>query len=114
MPEAAALRKLALNDEGFIESVVSMRLDDIERSTLDPKTHALVRLGALVGAGAPLASYQWVVELARTAGASDDEIVDVLIAVAPAVGVARIVAAAPELSRALGYDIDAALTEHDR
>ena len=38
-----------------------------------------------------------------------DEIVGTLIAVAPIVGTARVVSAAPELALALGYDIEAAL-----
>ena len=37
------------------------------------------------------------------------EIVGVLIAVAPTVGLARVVSAAPELALAIGYDVDAAL-----
>jgi alkylhydroperoxidase/carboxymuconolactone decarboxylase family protein YurZ len=39
------------------------------------------------------------------AGASDDDIVDVLTAVAPIVGLARTTAAAPALALALGYDV---------
>ena len=37
-----------------------------------------------------------------------DEIVGTLIAVAPTVGIARVVSAAPELALALGYDVEAA------
>ena len=36
------------------------------------------------------------------------EIVDVLVAVIPIVGLPRVVAAAPQLAMALGYDIDEA------
>ena len=43
------------------------------------------------------------------AGATADEIVGTLMAVAPITGVARTVAAAPEFGLALGYDVDAAL-----
>ena len=39
-------------------------------------------------------------------GASDTDIVDVLVAVAPVVGLARVAAAAPELALALGYDVE--------
>jgi alkylhydroperoxidase/carboxymuconolactone decarboxylase family protein YurZ len=49
------------------------------------------------------------VERALAAGASEDEIVGLLIAVAPAVGLGRVVSAAPELGLALGYDVDSAL-----
>ena len=40
---------------------------------------------------------------------SIDEIVGTLIAVAPTIGLRRVVSAAPELALALGYDVDAAL-----
>jgi alkylhydroperoxidase/carboxymuconolactone decarboxylase family protein YurZ len=110
MPDhEAALRKLSLNDQAFIESAISIDPDKVEGSNLDPKTHALVRLGALVALDAAPASYQWNVGIALAAGASLEEIVGVLIAVAPAVGLARTVSAAPELALAIGYDIDGAL-----
>ena len=54
-------------------------------------------------------SYQSTIDLALAAGACNDEIVGILIAVAPIVGLARVVSAAPELALALGYDLDAAL-----
>ena len=38
-----------------------------------------------------------------------DEIVGTLIAVAPVIGLARVVSDAPELALALGYDVEAAL-----
>jgi 4-carboxymuconolactone decarboxylase len=104
-----ALRDLAMNDERFIESVLAMQLANIEASNLDPKTHALARLGALIALDAAPASYQWNIGMALAAGASPDEIVGVLIAVAPTVGLARAVSAAPELALAIGYDVDAAL-----
>jgi alkylhydroperoxidase/carboxymuconolactone decarboxylase family protein YurZ len=104
------LRGLAMNDEEFIESVLAIGLEDIETSGLDPKVHALVALLALDAAPA---SYQWVVGAALASGATLEEIVGVLIAVAPTVGVARVVSAAPELALALGYDIDKALERLD-
>jgi 4-carboxymuconolactone decarboxylase len=45
------------------------------------------------------------------AGATEDEIADVLLAVAPVTGLGRIVAAAPEVAIALGYDLAAELEE---
>jgi hypothetical protein len=46
------LRRLALHDEAFIESILAMNLKTIlpdEACQLSPKTHALVRLAALGG-----------------------------------------------------------------
>jgi alkylhydroperoxidase/carboxymuconolactone decarboxylase family protein YurZ len=103
------LRSLALNDDRFVALVLGMGQDTIEVSQLDPKSHALVRLGALHAIDAAPASYHASVEAALAAGASFDEIVGVLIAVAPVVGLARVVSAAPDLALALGYDVNAAL-----
>ena len=38
-------------------------------------------------------------------GATEEQIIDVLLAVAPVVGLARVTSAAPELALALGYDV---------
>ncbi|SRR6266540_3369926 len=103
------LRSLALNDDRFVASVLGMGHDTIAVSQLDPKSHALVRLGALLAIDAAPSSYHASVEAALAAGASLDEIVGVLIAVAPVVGLARVVSAAPDLALALGYDVNAAL-----
>ncbi len=103
------LRRLALNDEGYLESALGMGHDTVEASGLDKKTHALVRLGALLAIDAASCSYQANAEVALAAGATIDEIVGTLIAVAPTIGLTRVVSAAPELALALGYDVDAAL-----
>jgi 4-carboxymuconolactone decarboxylase len=73
---------------------------------LDAKTNALVRLAALLSIGAPTSSCRAAVELARAGGATDAEIVGVLVAVAPAVGGARVVGAAPRLALAIDYDVE--------
>lgn len=51
-------------------------------------------------------SVRLLVELADRAGASQEEIVGVLLAIAPVVGQARTVAVAPRLALALGYDVE--------
>jgi 4-carboxymuconolactone decarboxylase len=107
------LRRLALSDERFMETELRMGLDTVQVSQLDAKTHALVRLGASLAIDAAPSSYQSAVEPALAAGASIDEIVGTLIAVAPTVGLARVVSAAPELALALGYDVDVAIETLD-
>ena len=103
------LRRLALNDESFVDSVLGMGHDTLEVSRLDPKTHALARLAAALAVDAAPSSYQSNVEVALAAGATIDEVVGTLIAVVPTVGLPRAVSAAPELALALGYDVEAAL-----
>jgi 4-carboxymuconolactone decarboxylase len=103
------LRRLAINDEKAVRVV----LQDApvagaagDRVGLDFKTHALVRLGALLSVGAATDSCRLAVDLARAAGADEDEIVGALVAVGPAIGFARLVAVAPRLALAIGYDVD--------
>ena len=103
------LRSMALSDDRFVASVLGMGQDTIQASGLDPKTHAMVRLAALLAVDAAPSSYNASAELALASGASLDEIVGVLIAVAPTIGLGRAVSAAPELGLALGYDVEAAL-----
>ena len=57
----------------------------------------------MVAVGAATASLRHTVELALKAGATEDEIVGVLVAVAPTVGLARVVDTAPKLATAIGY-----------
>src|SRR5215208_3451436 len=103
------LRCLALSDDRFVDTVLGMGRDTVEISRLDAKTHALVNLAALLAVDAAQSSYNAGVEIALAAGATLDEIVGILIAVAPAIGLGRVVSAAPGLALALGYDTDVAL-----
>jgi alkylhydroperoxidase/carboxymuconolactone decarboxylase family protein YurZ len=70
---------------------------------------ALVRLAAYVALDASPLAYKRAVEVAVRSGASPDEMVGVLFAVAPVVGVARVVSAAPKLASAMGFDVDRAM-----
>jgi 4-carboxymuconolactone decarboxylase len=100
------LRLLALNDEESVGKVLAGGPDPIDGMVLRPKVDLLVRLGALLALGAATSSLQATVERAIEAGASEAEIVGVLVAVAPAVGLARVVSTAPRLAVAIGYDIE--------
>jgi 4-carboxymuconolactone decarboxylase len=106
------LAKLAIRDDAFIQSILAGKDEAIiSLSGLEPKPHALARIAALVALDAPMPSYMWAVELARGAGVTDREIVGALVAVLPAVGATRVVAAAPKLGLALGYDVGQALED---
>ena len=56
---------------------------------------------------------EWSTGRALAAGANEDEIADVLLAIAPVAGLGRVVSAAPDIATALDYDIAAALEEPD-
>jgi alkylhydroperoxidase/carboxymuconolactone decarboxylase family protein YurZ len=91
------LRRFTINDP-------RLAADCLEPSVLDPKVAALVRLAALVAVGGAEPTYGAEVDMALNAGATTSEIVDVLAAVIPIVGLPSVVAAAPKLAQALGYD----------
>jgi alkylhydroperoxidase/carboxymuconolactone decarboxylase family protein YurZ len=103
------LRRLALRDDRYIESLLADERTSAALSGLDPGAHALARVGALIAMDAAPPSYMSAVEAARHAGVTHEEIVGALIAVLPVVGVARVVSAAPNLGLAIGYDVGDAL-----
>jgi 4-carboxymuconolactone decarboxylase len=105
------LRKLAMIDEGFVQDEAGLGLDPAGKSALDPKTAALLRVGVSVAIGSPAVCLEWSTGRALAAGASEDEIAGVLLAIAPVAGLGRVAAAAPEVATALEYDIAAALEE---
>jgi alkylhydroperoxidase/carboxymuconolactone decarboxylase family protein YurZ len=103
------LRRLALRDDRYVDSLLRGEGATVELSGIDCRTHALVRIGALIALDAPPAAYMSSVEAALGAGATETEIVGTLIAALPVVGIARIVSAASNLGLALGYDVGDAL-----
>jgi alkylhydroperoxidase/carboxymuconolactone decarboxylase family protein YurZ len=109
------LRRLAISDERILDKLVCAAPDDGDTpepdGALDPRTLALVRLAALAAVGGAVPSYGAQADAAVDAGASAAEMVDVLIAVLPVVGIPCVVAAAPKLALALGYDSDDALEQ---
>jgi alkylhydroperoxidase/carboxymuconolactone decarboxylase family protein YurZ len=107
------LRRLAMIDEGFVEGQAGLGLGLDSAPALDARTAALLRLGAAVAIGSPGVCLEWSIGRALAAGATEEEIADVLVAIAPVAGLGRVVAAAPEVAIALGYDVAAALEEPD-
>jgi 4-carboxymuconolactone decarboxylase len=107
------LRRLALRDDRYIESLLAGERESAARSGLDPRAHSLVRIGALIAMDAAPPSYMSAAEAARHAGVTHEEIVGALIALLPVVGAARVVSAAPKLGLAIGYDVGEALERLD-
>jgi alkylhydroperoxidase/carboxymuconolactone decarboxylase family protein YurZ len=98
----AALAELALGDPELLGEGLEMRAEMQRRSGLDPRSFALVKIAALIALDAPPASYLWQVGNALDAGATPEDLIGVLRAIAPQVGGPKTVAAAPELMVALG------------
>jgi alkylhydroperoxidase/carboxymuconolactone decarboxylase family protein YurZ len=107
------LRQLALRDDRYIASLLADERRSAAVSRIDPGTHALVCIGALIAMDAAPPSYMNAVEAAARAGVTNEEIVGTLIAVLPVVGAARVVSAAPNLGLAIGYDVGEALESLD-
>ena len=107
------LRRLAMVDEGFVEDQAGLGLGLAKTSALDPKIAALLHVAVSVAIGSPAVCLEWSTGRALAAGATEGEIADVLLAIAPVAGLGRVVAAAPDVAIALGYDVAAALEEPD-
>ena len=102
------LHRLAIADGGFVRDQAGLVLDPPGAGVLDPRTAALVRVGALAAIGAPEVCLEWSSSQALAAGASEEEITGVLLAIAPVIGLGRMAGAAPGVAGAFGYDIEAA------
>ena len=76
------LRRLAMIDEGFVEDEAGLGLGLVNTSALDPKTAALLHVAVSVAIGSPAVCLEWSTGRALAAGASEDEIADVLLAIA--------------------------------
>ena len=105
------LRRLAVIDERLVDD--STWLGAAGTGIIDPKTAALLRVGALAAIGSPAIWLEWSTTRALAAGATEDEITDVLLAIAPVIGLSRAVAAVPGVAKALGYDVEAAVLDPD-
>ncbi len=107
------LRRLTIGEPTLLPAIAKLDGADPLVSRLDERTEALIRVGVLVALDAPESSYHTAVEAATLAGASLDDLVATLLAVAGSVGSARMIAAAPRLALAAGYDVDFALERHE-
>ena len=103
------LRKLAVRDDRYIDALLQSESSSPTLAGIDERSHALIRIAALIAMNAAPPAYMDSVDAALSAGASHEEIVGTLIAVLPTVGVGRVVTAAPNLGLAMGYDVADAL-----
>ena len=103
------LRRLAIFDEGLAGGGFGPHLTG--SAALDGKTVGLLQVAASVALGSSAVCLQWSTARALAAGATKDEIADVLLAIAPVAGLGRVVSAASKVAAALEYDVEAALEE---
>jgi alkylhydroperoxidase/carboxymuconolactone decarboxylase family protein YurZ len=105
------LRRLAIFHEGFVDAGFGVGLAD--PASLDAKTVALLQVAVSVAIGSSAVCLQWSAARALAAGATKDEITDVLLAIVPVAGLGRVVSATTDVGTALDYDVESALEEPD-
>lgn len=93
------------SDAPVLDTLAAMTVDSIEHCGLDERTLILTRIAALIAMDAPAISYLAHVDPARKANLTAEALQDVLVAVAPVVGTARVMAAASHIAKALGFAI---------
>jgi alkylhydroperoxidase/carboxymuconolactone decarboxylase family protein YurZ len=96
------LTGLSTGDLDILDAAIWLRDVSRESTGLDARSFSLVKVAALIALDAPPASYAWQIGNALDEGASPEDILGVLRAVAPQVGGPRVMAAAPEIMLALG------------
>jgi 4-carboxymuconolactone decarboxylase len=99
LPDRASLAEwlaaAAAGDPAVLDPAPGAAAENVEESGLDMRTHALVRLAALVVAHGPGTTYDEHIAAALDHGVTPDEITGVLVALLPAVAPGCVTAAAP-------------------
>ena len=113
LPVEETLRRLTIGDPSLIGAIGDLDRWDHGLRRLDDRTESLLRIAALVALDAPQSSYGSAIDAAIRAGVEVEDVVAVLVAIAGPVGSVRIIAAAPRIALAAGYDIEAALEQND-
>jgi alkylhydroperoxidase/carboxymuconolactone decarboxylase family protein YurZ len=99
------------SDTPVLDTLAAITVDSIERCGLDERTLVLTRLAALAATDAPAISYLAHVDPAIKANLTAEVLQDVLVAIAPVVGTARVMSAATHITKALGITIALAEAE---
>jgi alkylhydroperoxidase/carboxymuconolactone decarboxylase family protein YurZ len=99
------LSGIAIGDTDILETAVGLREFGREATGLEGRAYSLVKIAALIALDAPPASYAWQIANALEEGATAEDILGVLRAVAPQVGGPRVMAAAPEIMLGLGLSL---------
>ena len=90
-----------MHDDALLE-LIAVKGSSFAPAVMDERSGALMRVAASVAIDAAPSSFQQAVACALAAGATKDEVVASLEAVAPVTGAARVVHCAPKVALALG------------
>jgi hypothetical protein len=116
MSAAAAeemFRRLTIGEPGIVAALAAREGRARGLRRLDAQTASLLQVGALVALDAPETAYRTAVDGALRLGADIEDLLAVLLAVAEEVGSARVIAAAPRVALAAGYDVEADLDRNE-
>lgn len=99
------------SDTPVLDTIAAMTMDSLERCEMDPHTLILARLAALAAMDAPPISYMAHIGVSQAAQVTVEQVQDLLVAIAPVVGTARVMSAAGHITEALGFAIAVADNE---
>ncbi|MFF4796857.1 carboxymuconolactone decarboxylase [Streptomyces sp. NPDC001351] len=85
-----------------LDTIAAMTLDSVERCHMEPRSVILARIAALVAMDAPAISYLAHIDPAVKAEFTVEQLQDLLVAIAPVVGTARVMSAAGHITQAFG------------
>jgi Carboxymuconolactone decarboxylase family len=91
-----------------LDTIIDINAASIEHSQLSPREMMLARLAAMVAVDAPPASYMANARPSIGSGITQQDVQEVMIAVAPIVGTAKVVSAGGNMLRALDMAITVA------
>ncbi|MEU5536405.1 carboxymuconolactone decarboxylase [Streptomyces sp. NPDC020362] len=98
-------------DTPVLDTIAAMTIDSVEHCHMDERTLILSRIAALVAMDAPAISYLAHINPAIKADFTVEQLQDLLVAIAPVVGTARVMSAAGHIAQAFGVAIALADSE---
>jgi hypothetical protein len=101
----------AENDTPVSDTLLAMTAVSLDNSDLSLRELMIARIAALVAVDAPAASYAVNAVPASDSGIDLDDVEDILVAVAPIVGSARVVSATANIAEGLGFVVALAEAE---
>ncbi|MFJ5552378.1 MULTISPECIES: carboxymuconolactone decarboxylase family protein [unclassified Streptomyces] len=99
------------SDTPVLDTIAAMTIDSLEHCHMDERTLILARLAALVAMDAPAISYMAHINPAIKADFTVEQLQDLLVAIAPVVGTARVMSAAGHIAQAFGVAMAMAESE---
>ncbi|MEU6304480.1 carboxymuconolactone decarboxylase [Streptomyces sp. WAC 01325] len=94
-----------------LDTIAAMTIDSLEHCNMDERTLILSRIAALVAMDAPAISYMAHINPAIRAEFTVEHLQDLLVAIAPVVGTARVMSAAGHIAEAFGVTMAMAESE---